>query len=129
MNDKFENSKPNMSIDLAKIIKRIPIVIIKISALWCNSCKNKQFLESYYKLKSLYSNNKEIQFIELDIDDDIDIIDDKKYYNIDITAVPTFLIAKNGYLIRKYEGGGYLNDINEFIYNSLKQIKNVAKWF
>jgi len=121
MDMKQENSKsPKTSKtpkDLALMIKQTPIVVIKISASWCGPCKNKQFLETYHKLKSSYSEKQEIKFIELDVDDDADIIGDSKYYNIEVNAVPTFLISKNGSFIRKFEGGGYLNEIDKFIYN------------
>jgi thiol-disulfide isomerase/thioredoxin len=109
--------KPNSPKDLALIIKKTPIVVIKLSACWCGPCKNKKFLESYQEVKSAYSLNNKVKFVELDVDDDMDIIEDKKYYNIDVNAIPTFLISRNGSFVRKYEGGGYLNEINDFIYN------------
>ena len=110
---------PTTSKELAIIIKQTPIVVIKMSASWCGPCQNKKFLESYHKLKSSYLKNKNVKFIELDVDDDTDIIEDKKYYNIDVKLIPTFLISKNGNFIRKFEGGGFLNEINEFIYNAI----------
>lgn len=123
MDKEQENlEKPTTSKELATIIKKTSIVIIKISASWCSPCQNKKFLESYYKLKSSYSQNINVKFIELDIEDDVDIIEDTKYYNIDVKAVPTFLISKNGSFIRKFEGGGYLNEIDEFIYNVITNI-------
>lgn len=118
MDREQENSKtPKTPKDFAIMIKQTPVVVIKMSASWCGPCKNKKFLEAYYKLKSSYVENKNVKFIELDVDDDADIIEDSKYYNIEVNAVPTFLISKNGSFIRKYEGGGYLNEINECIYN------------
>lgn len=114
--------KPTTSKELAIMIKKTFIVIIKMSASWCGPCQNKKFLESYYKLKSSYSQNRNVKFIELDIEDDVDIIEDTKYYNIEVKAVPTFLISKNGGFIRKFEGGGYLNEIDEFIYNVITNI-------
>lgn len=110
-----ESNVINTAKDLAIAIKKHTIVVIKISASWCGPCKNKKFLESYHKLKSIYSNNLDIKFIELDIDEDVDIIENKKYYDIDVKSVPTFLITKNGNFTKKYIGGGYLDDINEYI--------------
>jgi thiol-disulfide isomerase/thioredoxin len=108
--DKIKTSK-----DLAIAIKKNLLVIIKISASWCGPCKNKKFLESYHNLKLNFSNNNNIKFIELDIDRDSEIIVDKKYYDLEIDSVPTFLLAKNGSFTKKFVGGGYLNEINEYI--------------
>lgn len=113
------SEKINLPKDLFLIIKKTPIVIIKVSASWCGPCKNKIFLESYNKLKSSYSQISEIKFIELDVDDDANILNDTKYYNIDITSIPTFLISKNSVFTRKYIGCVYLNEINEYIYNNI----------
>jgi thiol-disulfide isomerase/thioredoxin len=110
-----EENKISTSKDLALAIKKHVIVVIKISASWCSPCKNKKFLESYQKLKFTYSKVPDIKFIELDIDDDVDIIENKKYYDIDVNSVPTFLITKNGSFTKKYIGGGYLDDINKYI--------------
>lgn len=105
--------------DLATLIKKNFIVVIKISASWCGPCKNKKFLESYHKIKSTYSDNMKIIFVELDVDEDEDILSNNKYYNIDVNSVPTFLISKNGSFTRKFEGSGYLNEISEYINSSL----------
>jgi thiol-disulfide isomerase/thioredoxin len=107
--------KINSPKELAILIKKNYTVIIKISASWCGPCKNKKFLESYHSLKSNYSDISNIKFVELDIDDDSEIIDSKKYYDIDVDSVPTFIIANNGSFTKKYVGGGYLNDINEYL--------------
>ena len=115
--EEWEANKISKPKELALAIKKHTIVVIKISASWCGPCKNKKFLESYHKLKSIHSNNPDIKFIELDIDDDADIIEDKKYYDIDVNSVPTFLITKNGSFTKKYSGGGYLDDINEYIFS------------
>lgn len=101
--------------ELALAIKKNQIVVMKISASWCGPCKNKNFLESYHNLKYQYVSNPKIKFIEFDIDEDVDILEDKQYYDIDIGSVPTFLLSKNGRFIKKYIGGGYLNEMNEFI--------------
>lgn len=118
-----ENFKtPKTPKDFAIMIKQTPVVVIKMSAYWCGPCKNKKFLEAYSKLKETYAENKNVRFIELDVDDDADIIDERKYYDIEVNAVPTFLISKNGSFIRKFEGGGYLNEIDKFIYNNITNL-------
>jgi thiol-disulfide isomerase/thioredoxin len=101
--------------DLAIQIKKNLLVIIKISAGWCGPCKNKKFLESYHNLKSSFSNMSNVKFIELDIDEDNEIIENKQYYNLEIDSVPTFLIAKSGSFTKKFVGGGFLNEINEYL--------------
>lgn len=107
--------KINSSKDLALIIKKNFLVIIKISASWCGPCKNKKFLESYHNLKTTYKQIDKIKFIELDIDNNNDVLNDTKYYNIEIGAVPTFLISKNGIFTKKYEGSGHIDKISEYI--------------
>lgn len=116
--DREEHEKNEISTprDLAIAIKKHTVVVIKISASWCGPCQNKKFLESYHKLKSIHSSNMDIKFIELDIDEDVDIIENKKYYDIDVNSVPTFLITKNGSFTKKYIGGGYLDEINKYIF-------------
>lgn len=109
--------------DLAQIIKKTPIVIIKISASWCGPCKNKKFLESYHDIKASYLNTNAVRFVEFDIDNDADILEDKDYYDIEIDSVPTFLIGYNGSFTRKFVGGGYLNEINEYIINKINLLK------
>ena len=108
---------------LARLIKDNTCIIIKISAKWCGPCKNKDFLKSYHELKDNYSTITNIKFIELDIDDDSDIIDDKNYYNIEVLKVPTFFVSKNGNFTRKFEGGEHLQTINKYLYDNT-QVKN-----
>lgn len=111
------SEKPTTPKEFATIIKQTPIVVIKMSAGWCGPCNDPKFLESYHKLKLSHSQNKNVKFIEFDVEHDAEIIEDTKYYNIEVNAIPTFLISKNGSFSRKYEGGGYLNEINSFIYD------------
>ena len=113
--EELEENEISTPKDLALAIKKHKMVIIKISASWCGPCKNKKFLESYHKLKSTYSKLSDIKFVELDIDDNPDIIENKKYYDIDINSIPTFLITKNGSFTKKYVGGGYLDEIDKYI--------------
>ena len=113
--EQIDLEKINTSKDLALIIKKNFVVIIKISASWCGPCKNKKFLESYHNLKTTYKQIDKIKFIELDIDNNNDVLNDTKYYNIEIGAVPTFLISKNGSFTKKYEGSGHIDKITEYI--------------
>jgi thiol-disulfide isomerase/thioredoxin len=117
-NEYLNDNKINSPKDLALLInKKEMIVILKISASWCGPCKNKQFLDSYKKLKSNYSSIKNVKFIDFDIDDDDNIINDNQYYDIKIDSVPTFLISYEKCFVKKFSGTGYLNEINEFIQN------------
>ena len=112
-------NKVNSAEKLAKIIKENLCVVIKISASWCGPCKNKQFLDLYCKLKNNYSSLDNIKFINLDIDDDSNILEDKNYFDIEIKSVPTFLISKKGTFIKKYEGCNHLESINKILFDSL----------
>jgi thiol-disulfide isomerase/thioredoxin len=118
-NQNINLNKVNTSKKLAQIIKQNFIVIIKISASWCGPCKNEKFIKSYNNIKSKYINNQNIKFVELDIDIDNEILEDKKYYNIEIESIPTFLISNNGSFIKKFIGLGYMNEIKEYISNTL----------
>ena len=53
--------------------------------------------------------------MELDVDEDSDIIEDERYYKIEVDSVPTFLISKKGSFVRKFVGGGYLEEINNYL--------------
>jgi thiol-disulfide isomerase/thioredoxin len=111
--------KVNSAEKLAKLIKENLCVVIKISASWCGPCKNKHFLELYDKLKDNYNGYDSIKFIELDIDADSDIIENKDYFDISIESVPTFYISKKGSFTKKYEGGTHLDSINKYLFESL----------
>jgi thiol-disulfide isomerase/thioredoxin len=118
LNDKIDSPKK-----LARLIKDNTCVVIKLSASWCGPCKNKSFLESYHKLKDNYSGTTMVKFIELDIDNDLDIIEDKNYYDIEVKVVPTFFISKNGNFTKKFEGLEHLQTINKYLYDST-QVNN-----
>lgn len=112
-------NKIDSSQKLAKLIKENTCVIIKISASWCGPCKNKEFLNNYHGLKDKFSSYNNIKFVELDIDENSDMIEDKSYYNIEINSVPTFMIAKNGNFTRKYEGTSHLGFIYKYLSESV----------
>ena len=114
-----ENTQIDSAQKLAKLIKENKLVVIKISASWCGPCKNKEFLNNYTKLKSNYSTQTNVKFVELDIDNDSEIIEDKKYFDITIGSVPTFFISNNGSFIKKFEGSTYLQTINKYLYDNI----------
>jgi len=107
-------SQINSVEDLDKLVKENLCVIIKISASWCGPCKDKKFLESYGKLKNIHSQNPNVKFVELDVDVHSNIVNNTKY---DVSSVPTFLILYKGAIIKKFEGNGKLNEINNIILN------------
>jgi thiol-disulfide isomerase/thioredoxin len=123
--DNNKNTKKNLpekvdsAITLAKIIKNNNCVVIKISASWCGPCKNIKFLESYSKLKNNYTGVPDVKFVELDIDRDSWIIEDKINFDIDVNVVPTFFISKNGNFTRKFEGLEHLQTINKYLYDNI----------
>ena len=104
----------NSAKELAELIKKNQLVIIKFSARWCGPCKDKLFLESYSKLKNRYQNDK-IKFIELDVDLDSKIINDQTYYEINIDSIPFFMVCHKGNFINEFKGGGCLSSIEEII--------------
>lgn len=115
---KKNSNKIDSAEKLAKLIKENTCVVIKISASWCGPCKNAEFLNNYHKLKDNYSSINDIKFVELDIDKDSEIIDNKDYYDITISSVPTFLISKKGNFTRKFEGTTHIQTINKYLYDN-----------
>lgn len=105
---------------LAKIIKSYTIVVIKISASWCGPCKNKKFLELYHTLKDNYKQHENVKFVELDIDEDSNILEDKNYFDISVNSVPTFLISANGNFTRKYSGSNHIESMNKYILEKIQ---------
>lgn len=118
---KNSNNKINTSQKLAKLIKENTCVVIKISASWCGPCKNKEFLNNYHKLKDNYADISNVKFVELDIDNNSDIIEDKNYFDMEVNSVPTFLISNNGSFTRKFEGTSCLQMINQYLYEKTQK--------
>jgi thiol-disulfide isomerase/thioredoxin len=105
--------------DLARLIKKTKLVVIKFSASWCGPCKSKSFLDSYNSLKLKYKTIPDVDFVEFDIDKNSNIIDDSEFYNISIDSVPSLMITRNGNFTKKYEGTGCINNIDEYLMKSL----------
>jgi len=116
----LNKNKINSAESLAKTIKENTCVVIKISASWCGPCKNKQFLELYRELKENYSSFNDIKFVDLDVDANSDVLEDKNYFDISVDSVPTFLISKKGNFTRKYEGSGHLDLINKYLSDTVQ---------
>jgi thioredoxin 1 len=72
------------------------LMIIKCGATWCGPCKAIQ--PFYIYLSDNYPN---VNFYEVDIDDDTGSIISEKY---DIAKVPTFLYIKNGIVCNQIIG-------------------------
>ena len=77
---RLEEYKITTSKELTKFIKGNKCTVIKFSAKWCGPCKSEKFLGAYHELKDKYASHKNIKFIEMDIDLDEQIINDKTYY-------------------------------------------------
>lgn len=105
--------------DLARLIKKTKLVVVKFSASWCGPCKSKSFLDSFKALKLKYKDIPDVEFVNLDVDKNSDIIEDKEYYSITIDSVPTIMITRNGDFTKKYEGTGCINKIDEYLFKSL----------
>lgn len=112
----FKNSE-----ELNKFILENDCVVVKISAKWCGPCKDATFLENYHKLKDTVK-LLNCKFIELDLNDNSNLINDTEFYDFDVEAVPTLLVFKHK-LFSKYTGTACLNNIyNDIISN--KKNKN-----
>ena len=94
-------SFPQNSAELNTILKNTKCVILKFSASWCGPCQNKDFLNEYHALKDEFIGNTEVLFLELDVDDDEELVNE-----FNITSVPTFKIFNSGKLLSEYTGAG-----------------------
>ena len=108
--------------DLAKLIKKTKCVILKFSATWCGPCQNKEFKKKYEELKSNYTNQVSIKFIELDLDKNEELINDTQYYNFNVSSIPHFKICYDGNVVEQYTGASNLDDINNYINTVLKKL-------
>ena len=58
-----------------------------------------------------------IKFIELDVDEDSDLINDKTYYDINIESVPYFKLAYKTEWRKGFSGGNSIKDIDKVLRN------------
>ena len=121
MNDKkLEEPEIKSSKDLFNLILENKILVAKFSASWCGPCQSKKFKELYSNFKKNMNN---IKFIEFDVDEDDDIINDKKYYDIKVNSVPYFLLAFNNNFVKEYSGTSCLEEIK----NDINTLSNKKK--
>ena len=114
-------SFPKTSEELLSIVNNTKCLVLKFSAKWCGPCKNKTFLESYHHLKDQYKNNSDVLFLEFDVDDDEDLVNDEQF-NFNITSIPAIKIYHKGKLLNEYQGTGFLNEINTDIQTVLQHM-------
>jgi thiol-disulfide isomerase/thioredoxin len=100
------------------IIKNHPFVVIKFGAGWCEPCKS---VTRY--LKELAPTYPQIEFLELDVDSDLEFA-----VEMEVRAIPAILFAINGEFLKDNKGGnekvtdivGTKNIINRFHPQAIK---------
>ncbi len=92
MSDEIWILKRSKEFNYLMEVSKMKPVIIKYTATWCGPCKK---IKPFYK--KLAQDYPEIQFVEIDIDRF-----DKISRNIEI--VPTYLVYKDGQIVKKRKG-------------------------
>lgn len=101
-------------LDFAKLINNTQCVLVLFKASWCGPCKSKDFKQNYEILKKNFEGySKVITFLELDIDEFQELIEDKEYYDINVESVPYFVLFHKGKLIKDYKGTSCIQDIDD----------------
>lgn len=85
--------------------------IIKFSATWCAPCKT--FAKTFGKVKDM-DEYKDIQFVELDIENDDEGIDLVEKYKV-LSVPTTVIVDENGESIYKVSGNIPLSDFVSII--------------
>jgi thiol-disulfide isomerase/thioredoxin len=101
-------------LDLVNIVNEKLCVVIRLSASWCGPCKSKEFKENYNSLKEKFSKSSNIiKFIELDIEEFEDLINDKEYYDINVKTIPYFKLSYKGSWGKDFSGTSCIPEIDE----------------
>jgi thioredoxin-like negative regulator of GroEL len=108
-------SFPTTPQQLIDIMTSTKCLVIKFSASWCGPCKNKTFLEAYHNLTDQYLSNSNVLFIEFDVDDDEQVVNETKLYNFNISSIPTIKIFEQGKELNGYLGAGNLDKVKSDI--------------
>ncbi|KAM0332091.1 hypothetical protein ACHAQA_002363 [Verticillium albo-atrum] len=80
-----------------KLVKETPIVIVDFYADWCGPCK--QIAPLFQKLSETAINVDGVEFLKVDTEANSDIA-----AAYQVTALPTFIVFKNGKLLEKVTG-------------------------
>jgi thiol-disulfide isomerase/thioredoxin len=107
--------------ELVSTMNNTKCLVLKFSAKWCGPCKNKQFLQSYHNLKDKYKKNSDVTFIEFDVDDDEQFVNDEQF-SFNISSIPTIKIYHRGKLLNEYQGIGYLDNIDTDIKTTVNHL-------
>lgn len=75
------------------------ILVIKAEAAWCGPCKAVK--PRYQKMAETYSN---AVFVTFDVESATDIAEE-----LEISAMPTFIVVKNKKILRRIEGADLLS--------------------
>jgi thiol:disulfide interchange protein len=105
-------SIPKNPSQMSELMKNTKCLVLKFSAKWCGPCKNKNFLEAYSNLKKSHESNKNVMFLELDVDLQENLITETELYNFNVSAVPTLLVYSYGNLMNEYTGTNCLNSVD-----------------
>jgi thiol-disulfide isomerase/thioredoxin len=100
-------------LDLVSLVTNTPCVVIKFHAVWCGPCKSEEFKENYNNLKNKYKMHPNVvKFIELDIDEFEELINNKEYYDIEVKTIPHFKLTYNGVWAKNFNGQTCIGDID-----------------
>ena len=82
-------SFPKTPKELSTMLNETKCTVLKFSASWCGPCQNKDFLKAYHVLKEQFVDNPDVLFLELDVDENEELVND-----FNIRSIPTFKIFK-----------------------------------